>query len=821
MAATGITPGVPQSQCDLVMKGGITSGIVYPPLFDVLHKKGFRFRNVGGTSAGAIAAAVTAAAQKGGEHGFEELREVTRWLGKGNNLLNLFRPTGGAAPLFKTFLAYSRLTLIKATPLRVFVALLSGDTAVFLGGALAGAAVAFLFAWSIRGGNLGELTPGFYVSLVLWVLVGSLGACAAHMYLILTGRLPENFFGICTGRDADHRKFDDTVLTDWLHVKINGLAGKGEDPAAPPLTFGELWKFPDGEKPNRKNERNIDLKMVTSNLSQNQPYVLPFEQSTFIFKEDEFRKLFPRSVVEHMTARQPRLEGFALPKGFYFLPDARELPVIVATRMSLSFPVLLGMVPLYTISRDAFEGEMRFEIVPPPEGDGRPTIVRKRKVIRRSVARPIPAGGDMTQAEASVQGEVVPEETARNLLRAQSLLSERFQLKENYKHVAGDPESDKAYARIKALEEEVQKLVGADEAEAMREEVRLKAEARSLRSEARALIGEVIRLAKESPEEAGRLRQQANELITEAQVRERAVTQTCALRVEWEPHKQTRVLEVEHLQPNWFSDGGICSNFPIQFFDAWLPTRPTFGVNLTSQLDKPERPGEQAADQGRAGSSDEDLAAVRRRSAYVVQRPSGYGEREADVYDQDVYLPKPDSVLAPEWIPIESLSKFLTSIFSTAQNYRDNMQALLPSYRERIVQIRLSDDEGGLNLSMPPEVIKAVMKKGEDAGAVLSTDFDFDQHQWVRFRVLMKKIEESLVRMNQVSREHRIYYDIANDVFDPSTYPYAPSDPAWLREVSERLRKVGDVIEAFQPNDLFNKDPQPFPEPQLRVAPEI
>lgn len=30
----------------------------------------------------------------------------------------------------------------------------------------------------------------------------------------------------------------------------------------------------------------------------------------------------------------------------------------------------------------------------------------------------------------------------------------------------------------------------------------------------------------------------------------------------------------------WFSDGGITSNFPIHFFDALCPERPTFGINL-------------------------------------------------------------------------------------------------------------------------------------------------------------------------------------------------------------------------------------------------
>ena len=33
-------------------------------------------------------------------------------------------------------------------------------------------------------------------------------------------------------------------------------------------------------------------------------------------------------------------------------------------------------------------------------------------------------------------------------------------------------------------------------------------------------------------------------------------------------------LHEDDLQRNLFSDGGICSNFPIHFFDAWLPKRP-------------------------------------------------------------------------------------------------------------------------------------------------------------------------------------------------------------------------------------------------------
>ncbi len=54
-------------QCDLVMKGGITSGVVYPKLIAALADK-YRFRNIGGTSAGAIAAGGCAAAEHGRMH---------------------------------------------------------------------------------------------------------------------------------------------------------------------------------------------------------------------------------------------------------------------------------------------------------------------------------------------------------------------------------------------------------------------------------------------------------------------------------------------------------------------------------------------------------------------------------------------------------------------------------------------------------------------------------------------------------------------------------------------------------------------------------
>src|SRR5947208_7936206 len=85
----------PEKFCDLVMKGGITSGVVYPLAVCELAKK-YSFKNIGGASAGAIAAATAAAAEYGrrtgakkDSSGFTGLEKVPGWLAR--NLSSLFQ----------------------------------------------------------------------------------------------------------------------------------------------------------------------------------------------------------------------------------------------------------------------------------------------------------------------------------------------------------------------------------------------------------------------------------------------------------------------------------------------------------------------------------------------------------------------------------------------------------------------------------------------------------------------------------------------------------------------------------------------------------
>src|SRR5437762_43484 len=70
-------------ECDLVMKGGITSGVVYPRAACHLAER-YHFRNIGGASAGAIASAFVAAAELGRgkpDAGFDKLYQLPDELG--------------------------------------------------------------------------------------------------------------------------------------------------------------------------------------------------------------------------------------------------------------------------------------------------------------------------------------------------------------------------------------------------------------------------------------------------------------------------------------------------------------------------------------------------------------------------------------------------------------------------------------------------------------------------------------------------------------------------------------------------------------------
>ena len=156
------------------------------------------------------------------------------------------------------------------------------------------------------------------------------------------GGLSEIDFGISSGQGETEAE---TALTPWLHGKLQQLAGRPA--AADPLTFADLA------------QHNIELRVMTTNLSRNQPVAMPWDNSTYFFDPDHFRTLFPAAVVDQMCKPPPlptgplaRYQAEVLrehAKPLLPFPAADQLPILVATRMSLSFPLLISAVPLYAV----------------------------------------------------------------------------------------------------------------------------------------------------------------------------------------------------------------------------------------------------------------------------------------------------------------------------------------------------------------------------------------------------------------------------------------------------------------------------------------
>src|SRR5262245_49190643 len=495
----------PKAVCDIIMKGGITSGVVYPLALAELAKH-YRFANVGGTSAGAIAAAAAAAAEYGRTvpgHGFLRLTRVPAEIGA--LLFSLFQPSPAVAPLFQILVAALKGKGSIGKLAGIVGAAIWGFRWPALLGALIAAGLAYL-AWRWLG--IGGIAFG-----VLLAIVGLAAGVVVGLKTTLMTHLPANHYGLCTG--IRQPGFAGPGFTDWLADLIDETAGR--DPARdPPLTFGDL-AAPSGARP------PIALRMMTTNLMLRRPYTLPFEDQVYTFERKDFAATFPQRIVDYLLAHCERFEPEAGEPGEYYkFPPAEFLPVVVAARMSLSFPILISAVPLY--ARD------------------------------------------------------------------------------------------------------------------------------------RTLKGE----------------------------------------------------HAKKLQLCLFSDGGLSSNFPIHFFDRLLPNAPTFAISLDEY------------------NPDRDRAEP--------------GQPETRVW-------MPDTAGGGQLLgnrPITGLAGFLIRLIDAAKDWQDNLQSTLAGYRDRIVHVYLKPDEGGLNLVMPPDLVKSIGEIGADAGTLLRDKFRLDEHRWRRFLVAMDRLDQTL-----------------------------------------------------------------------------
>lgn len=338
----------PTRACDVVMKGGITSGVVYPHALCELART-YSFASVGGTSAGAIAAAAAAAAEHGREHGgFEKLAGLPRWIGSDDNLVRLFQPQPGTRPFFRLFASGLGRTGPGRWPCVAGAALRSFPLSAALGLA-PGMGLAVLAV----GTGSGALAVCAAIAGVVLALLGLALALGVRLAAGLPKALGGNMFGLCSGLGSGEGTTP--ALTEWLADLVDDLAGKENGP----LTFGDL------------RAKGIDLQMMTTNVTHRRPHRMPWRDRELLFEPDELRRLFPERIVSWLEAHPPRLrdsrgaerarrrlEALAPLRPF---PAPDDLPVVVAARMSLSFPLLISAVPLRALDltsravRDAVE----------------------------------------------------------------------------------------------------------------------------------------------------------------------------------------------------------------------------------------------------------------------------------------------------------------------------------------------------------------------------------------------------------------------------------------------------------------------------------
>lgn len=369
--------------CDIVLNGGVASGVVYPWALLQLARH-YRFKSIGGNSVGAMTACLAAAAEygrcRGVEAPFEVLRQAPVDLAEEDaegrtTMLRLFQPTSRLERLFQLFVA----AVGEGVP--DSGSAVTPQPAPYDGMRVLTAALGLYQFWAWWVALFASATVVSLVAggsgWVVFTLFLATGVAAVVMAALSfwhdLGALTENGFGLCTGRG---QRDGEKGLVEWLHEGVQRSAGRQREDR--PLTFADLWAVPrdgvpgpqplaDGSQP---EEPSIELQMFTSNVTQGRPVRLPVRDpnTRLYYDPQEWQAFFPPTICDALerastpyVPRSPSDPAVAAAGPAGLVARLRELPcggmpIVVAARLSLSFPFLFACVPVYAVDYEATHG---------------------------------------------------------------------------------------------------------------------------------------------------------------------------------------------------------------------------------------------------------------------------------------------------------------------------------------------------------------------------------------------------------------------------------------------------------------------------------
>jgi hypothetical protein len=221
-----------------------------------------------------------------------------------------------------------------------------------------------------------------------------------------------------------------------------------------------------------------------------------------------------------------------------------------------------------------------------------------------------------------------------------------------------------------------------------------------------------------------------------------------------------------------------------------------------------------------------------------------------DAWWKNIYMPSTNASgigATARFNKFIGITGFFSALFDTARNWGDTELMAMPGYRDRVVHVALSEDEGGLNLNMDEDIILRVAERGERAGELLAARFSpepgndpqtdepivltWDNHRWVRYRSFMAALEELTRRFratwlkSEEETRWRSYRGLAvrERGSPPTSYPFGNVEQRAF--ALDATKAMVNFVEGWGGDHTFDRRESskegrsPRPKPVLRAMP--